>query len=437
MKSIRRKIIILCLLFFSMGIGTACSKQKTEESIAEGMEGKPMIDPSMPADNTYHPETDFQYSWGLDEKRSFQRAPEGIYHQGGYRLYIIDETTMEPKLCCSRPDCPHEWRLESCSANIAGITSGFGYMNGLFYFDSRKSNFLNRPEKEEYAFYSMDTTGNQRKELFDYPQSGSYNLWLVHRGYLYSYFYEVTGSGQEGILRITQTSLSDPAQIRVLWERKTSSYGLKLLSAYGNYLIFSWMAWDGPAIAEIYSLNLQTGQLKQCPAEEEGGPNFMQLAGDRILITMQNHEKKWYVSCSLDFEEWFTYPDLEMSEEEQREKEPFVVQADFQYLYKDSNYKDGHYEGMDILDLKGNKIDTVDLSPLKEVTWFEDMNALVLSDPKEDGVVFLVNPQLNWGFYYFKKSEIGSGNIQVKPLMGVCSTYDYIPPEEVDMSDWR
>ena len=43
----------------------------------------------------------------------------------------------------------------------------------------------------------------------------------------------------------------------------------------------------------------------------------------------------------------------------------------------------------------------------------------------------LVTIYLAWGFYYFDKKDIGSGQIQLKGLPLVCATNDYTEPTDM------
>lgn len=85
------------------------------------------------------------------------------------------------------------------------------------------------------------------------------------------------------------------------------------------------------------------------------------------------------------------------------------------------------------MDRDGRLVDAVDLSVLNGKRRY----LALYCDPKEDGYVFMTDGSINWGFYYFKKTEIGSGQIELKPLQPVCGTYDYVPPEDFDPETWE
>ena len=69
----------------------------------------------MPADDVYHPDTDFAYSmkqtvWSCDV---IAETEKGYYIYVPYRLFYMDRDAMEPAVFCSKPNCLHEKETES------------------------------------------------------------------------------------------------------------------------------------------------------------------------------------------------------------------------------------------------------------------------------------------------------------------------------------
>lgn len=428
----KKEWCIVLSLLLCLGMLVACRPQAEnsgeETSGSDETDRMPMQDPSMPTDNVFHPETDYQYSWGKNGDY-FQRTPDGLYFWGLGRLYFLDESTLMPQICCFRPDCEHHWYEYTCTADLSGVFQGIEYMDGRLYYDAVRG----IGGKYQSQFYSVDYTGDNCKKLMDYPE---YANWIIHRGYLYSYYrvYEENAHSQEGKIMLTQTSLKDPNMTKTLWEGGWSNLRAGDVTAYGNYLIFSRLRESATAdYIDLYSLNLQTGELKQFTPPEGVLPQSFRQDGDRILVkTVKDMKTQCFFSLSLSLEDSIEYTEWE---EENINEKKIYIGADTQYIYKGVyDQANGKHENLEIMDRNGTVVDTVDLSSLDEKIKFAPL--ALYCDPKEDGYVFLANAGLNWGFYYFKKSEIGSGEIQVTPMMPVCSTYEYEKPEDIDLEKW-
>ena len=64
----------------------------------------------MPTDNAYHLETDYQDSYkGFNADFYFVDTPEGTAYKGMSRLYMISDDGSDLQLCCSKPECPHDF----------------------------------------------------------------------------------------------------------------------------------------------------------------------------------------------------------------------------------------------------------------------------------------------------------------------------------------
>lgn len=410
----------------------SCKTPEAEDStLPSKVDSVPMQDPSMPADNEFHPETDYQYSWGggVPGPSYFQRTLDGLYFVGGDRLYFIDEETTTPQLCCIRPDCSHHWDEEDCTA-VGTYDGGIQYMDGRFYYiDSHDP-------KKGYQFCSMDSTGNNRKLLVDdYPRSVEF---VIHRGYLYSYYLEFDASqnSNAGSLILTQISLKDPSMRKTLWTKSVKEENGDIISpgeitAFGNYLIFSRHKEDGISLyIELYSLNLQTGEWKQFSSLEGAKAVSFKQVGDRVVVeTIQPNKEQRFFSFSLTLEDPVAYPEWKAEDLEHGE---ICIGSDTEYLYKwTSDMKNSLHGEMEIMDTEGNVVDTIDLSSVFNEKWW---SLRLYSDFKEDGYVLIAGMRLNWGFYFFKKSDIGSGKLELKPLMPVCGTNQYIRPEELEVN---
>lgn len=306
-NSMKKKGYIWVLLLLCFGILTACQTQQKQGEISGSGETDsiPMQDPSMPTDNVFHQETDYQYSWDGFWKY-FQRTPDGLYFWGLGRLYFLGEATLMPQVCCLRPDCEHHFADDACTADMVHGIHGIGYMDGRFYYDE------SRVEGDKYQgrFCSKDYTGDNRKKLRNYPESV---YWIVHRGYLYSYYleYEENEHSEEGKIVLTQTSLKNPDMTKTVWIGGKSSVHPEEVTAYENYLIFSRRQYSSEAYwIDLYSLNLQTGELKQFLPPDGVLPQSFRLTGDRILINaVRGNKEEYFFSLSLTLEDAIHYPE--------------------------------------------------------------------------------------------------------------------------------
>lgn len=426
---------LFLVIWFTMV--TACAKpaeesgSPAEESGEVPTDTKPMTDDAMPADNRYHAETDYQYSWNWQGGETyFQRIPEGIAYWGLERLYMIDEADMQPQPCCLRPDCGHRWDDLTCTAGMLWSTQGIGYANGqLYYTEEKPSN------KGKGELYSMTPAGIDRKKQVDYPQS-RFSSWILHRGYLYSYYLESSEADRKEsetrrTLKLTQTSLADPSQTKTLWTAgKCEQWERGYMAAYGNYLIFS-RGVGSIGHGTLFSLNLQTGELK-----EFSGWGGNQLLGftmgeNKVFVKAMTKEKISFASLSLDFEEQRDYPEWDIPMDAVEEISGISICSDSKYIYRQIFSTNQEAIQMEIMDWQGRALDTVDVSVFNGKGGCQ-----IFCDPEEDGSVFITSGGRNWGFYYFQKSEIGSGAVQLQPLPQVCGGFEYVPPGEVDSSDW-
>ena len=96
---------------------------------------------SYPADDSYHFETDCQYSVGSQGKGGvIAESAEGYYFaltiHGQHSLFFVDKATMETIPLCGKPNCLHyegtdEGKRELCNAHFVGAQ-----YEGTVYFNN-------------------------------------------------------------------------------------------------------------------------------------------------------------------------------------------------------------------------------------------------------------------------------------------------------------
>ena len=373
---------------------------------------------AIPTDNAYHSETDYQ-DWGKTGTDYFAETPEGISYDGLERLYLLSRNAGMPQLCCSRPECRHTWGEEGCSAKLDNLASnGIQYMNGQLYY------LENNMETNGQSLYRMDGNGDNRKLLWE--NLPHVDAFVCHRGQIYLYYAEHP-TERTSILKLGRLNpKKTEAEPEVIWQKEineNSSHLGRFISAHGNYLIFMDVnSQDGGDC--LYSMDLQSGEVYTCHFQKEALPQKFTIVGERVCVWVLAGEEYQLGSFSLKFEEEKYFQEYTRPFDPEY-KANIQIAGDQKYLYWWENRWDGaSEEPLRILDAELQLVDTVD------ITAFRGSMDVYIS-PGDEGTVFLNRREMNWGFYYFDKKDIGSGQIQLKGLPLVCATNDYTEPTDM------
>ena len=373
---------------------------------------------ALPTDNIYHLETDYQDSYkGVNAVFYFADTPEGTAYNGFGRLYLLSGDTAMPQLCCFRPECRHASYADDCPASLFSLNdNGFQYMNGKFYYIAHTAN--------KAQLCRMDVTGENHEILREEPGAlleGGSGL-VFHRGFLYIYCVEEL-SEQSSALKLYQLDLENPAsEMKLLWSENIPGLAgapSGNITARGHYLFFQNK--NNPLYADaattpalLHSLDLQTGNVYDCVLPQGEVPDEFAVVDDRVFVSVLTEAGYRLTSFSYTFEERTDFP-------KRAQKESFRLCGDPQYLYLWWMEAPLLY----ILDKNGQPMDTLDISFFSET---DIPIAGIRASMLEDGRVFITASERNWGFHYFEKSEIGSGQIQLKGLAMVCLGNQYTEP---------
>ena len=379
---------------------------------------------AMPTDNAYHLETDYQDSYKGNNSFYFTDTPEGTAYNGSGRLYMIPDDASALQVCCSKPECQHSSFAVTCTAAMPWMERGPQYMNGKLYYIETSGNTTN--------LCRMDVTGENREVLREESTeflAGNSGL-VFHRGFLYVYCME-NRSEQSTTLKLYQLDLKTPSsEMKLLWEEEIPGMSISLVSnftARGNYLFFQDPNFDLYTDKEttpilLHSMDLQTGKIYDCILPNGELPTEFAIVDDRVFVSVLTNEGYRLISFSYTFEEPADFP-------ERAQQEKIYLCGDPKYLYIWQKKVPTLY----ILDKNAQQLDAVDISFFQP----KSSSAMVRSSMLEDGRVYITKGGANFGFYYFDKSEIGSGQIQLKGLPIVCSVDEYFDPIPMpDDFDW-
>ena len=386
---------------------------------------------AMPTDNAYHLETDYQDSYrGINVNFYFADTPEGTAYNGQNRLYMISGDTPSLQLCCFKPECRHDFYSDNCSAILSQVhNTGFQYMNGKLYYIETTGNTAN--------LCCMDITGENREILREDPAellAGNSGL-VFHRGFLYIYCME-NRSEQSTTLKLYQLDLENPASdMKLLWEEEIPGMSMCLdakFTARGNYLFFrdpNYNLYMDTATTPVllHSMDLQTGKIYDCILPNGELPTEFAVVDDRVFVSVLTKDGYRLTSFSYTFEDSADFP-------ERARQEDFLLRGDTKYLYL--WWMNG--PTLYILDKNGQQVDSVDISFFSDPTELGRFIAGIYISMQEDGRVFLTMADFRWGFHYFDKSEIGSGQIQIKglPMVAGREYSDPVPMPDDFTWDW-
>ena len=239
---------------------------------------------------------------------------------------------------------------------------------------------------------------------------------IFHRGMMYLAT-ETRDEKSVGHVALTGYSMEDPKkEPEILYEavNENSSNGLRGLTAYGNRLYFYRPEADTDR-RELCILDLRTREVTVVPPPDDTkGPLSMTFQGGKLLLDCPiiheedgSNEKRLY-RCDPDG-----------SHMELLSDRAAMYAADEQYIYLTPYYfTEGREDDcIHICDPAMNELDCIDLSELGDPASFSSVNCfpvnsdqvfLILRVREADGVVF--------HYYWFSKSEIGSGNIEPHPF---------------------
>ena len=367
-----------------------------------GRDGEP--EPA-PTDDSYHPQTDFQASWYVyGSNRIFTESEEAYYfiaYTGGQAfLYSAHKDTMEPQPLCQREGCLHGEEPDYHTRTLcdAFIEEGaqyayIGFADGYLYLLSGLGNCsplvrIHEKTGERTAMYWLDKVKGTNA--------------AIHRGYLYT----VTAHENNvnySISQIWRHSL-EKKESELLCEIPTSYSESNDLKAFGNSLFIRGLNPDELRQSVYYRLDLISGEQEMMPLPDgETDVELTSYQGEILCGTVPLAEQDRWNEASMTM---YTFgSEWERIQQGQTGYLPFT--ADQDYFYQWNTLLGERPQLSDrtlfICDAQGEQVDSLSLDGLDLLS--------VYVGPGEN--VFLADIGLGESntYYYFPKSEIGTGRI--------------------------
>lgn len=374
---------------------------------------------SYPTDNTYHFETDSQYSfYSQGGFRNFAESEEGYYFtlniSGLGYIFYMDKSTMKPVALCGKPNCLHyreteEEKISLCNAQLSGL----GFLPPLFYSDGHLYTFQISEDPSKYNFVEIQKDGSSRKTLLTIEkENADSSCFAVHRGKLY-HLLATYNENMESIFKVLCYSLQKPQKNPecIFQLEGNDIFAMMDLKLYGNYLYFGIYE---KGKRQYYAVNLITKQGRHIFEfdEEKTGIYNLAVLDSRIVTNRYYEDQYYYEDLSSDRLKAKMYiADLDGSHVEVLNEvinEPYS--ADANYLYQWTKWSAGKLlaetPSIWIYDKNGTLL--VEYDPLKEVPDYRD----IYVSPGEYVFLYCTNR-----ICYFSKSEIPSGTITPKVLI--------------------
>ena len=387
----------------------------------------------MPTDDTYHMETDYAYGVNLrPDMLNLAPTGNGFYMHVTHTLFYMDADAMEPVPVCNKPNCLHYAepeldRFRACNAYFSLLYQPYTtFFDGHLYCISMVPIIGDQYNREQPALVRTDPDGTNRKTLCRFERNAMIEAAIAHRGIMYvstrAWLENGTTAAEIWAYSLTETN-REPELILTLPEYNQYS-GAQYLTAYGNCLYFSrYLSEDGKRELCIY--NIQTGEMTTLPTLEDGfSPQSVSFLGDKMLIVYRLYYQLDGVEGEAGFPERLYLCNLDGSNPELLIEGLGDYSADDRYIYRvPFVYTPGNEDTcLRIFDETGSEVDQVDLSELMDG---KPLGEAGLYIPMGDrAMVWLrVKKQSRVYVYWFSKSEIGSGQIEMHPLIDYDKEY--------------
>ena len=225
----KKRIIICSILAVSLLITGCQSKEKVKNSTSTKI--------TMSDSDDYIMEEDACHNFN-EYASSIVPEEKGYYYIMNQKLCYYDKSIDKCVYVCSKVDCEHETGNQNCDANIDGFHNCMYHYKDNLYFIQTTSD-QNGNFALEMVRVSED--GSERESLYSFlnyvgGEGLNYNNY-IHRGYLY-YTVNNEDAGKKEKATIYRRALEKDAVEEVYYE--TEGYGTRLDSfkAYGNELYF-------------------------------------------------------------------------------------------------------------------------------------------------------------------------------------------------------
>lgn len=375
-----------------------------------------------PTDDTYHFETDSQYTFYTQGGfRNFAETENGYYFSmninGSCFLFYADKKDMQPIILCNRPNCLHYeefdvGKRELCTALVNSTET----VTPLFYSEGNLYTIASAKGSYSKELLKIESDGSSRKiiSLLDKVGGFSYDGLAIHRGYLYivSNIYDENMNTWVSLWRL---SLNKPNNAPEMIAKIKAEKALVImdLKIYGNHLYFS--TWSGER--KYYHMNLDNSneihqilEIGNFTNDKKYDEIYNVAIWGNQLVTELIHidNNMGDGSCVDQYKCELYIADLDGSNLREWQDVPNApYSADNTYFYKWSMWSGGQFLNKEpflrIYDQDWNLL--VDYDPSEYIDTIWD----VYISPGE--FVFLFTDEI---IYYFSKSEIPTGKITPK-----------------------
>jgi len=413
-------VLILCMLLV---FSTGC--QRTPVTPVGSL-----IVENMPTDISFHPETDCSYQLmsSLDGN-TITETENGYYLIANEFLVFTDYDTMTTVPVCAKPNCrhnlaPNQDELLACNAyfrQVGGILSSIFYYNGDLYIyhglGKDQANGLISSDSffSQYcALTRISPDGSQRKtiQLIENPLTG---YSCIHRGRFYVFKESFDEQG------LTFTELWSYSLVKPTEEPQCVYRSKGLLNAtntlvteffaYGNYLYFREEVESGKFETKI--LDLLTNEWTVLGEDENQSSVWSFIANQSLMTYFRDPTVVISDPNELDNKSLYKVS-IDGSSAELLGNYPFGnVAADNEYIYMSDPYVGNRTEmKMHIYDHDMNLIDEFSYKQIGATD--ETLRLCTVHPTQKDRVVFKAGIRWEVVYFYFDRSEIGSGNILLK-----------------------
>lgn len=362
----------------------------------------------MPTDDAYHFQTDSQYMFAGGDIccRDVAASGKGYYFLSQGMLYYCDRENMEPAAVCAKPECSHTG--SNCAANFQDMLGSVYWQDGYVYVKGIANG--------NTGLYRVKEDGTDRMMLFSLENGetcGNSNL-VIHRGAFYCLASAMKPSGETAYRLLTgplDRLTEEPEELCAF----TGDNTVQDLRAYGNYLYLTRVNENGRTVVMV--LDLRAAAEGFCEAEIGGNEAYGYGFLDGSLLVS---DERW--SAESGSRILAMQPDGSGAQTLLEYTAPGEVFAsDGEYLYivqrmYDAQLADdaGEFNPViTVLNKDGSVADTVTV-PYNILRWSLGQYYAVAS---ADGRVFIQN-YYGSAVLWFDTAEIGSGTVEVHPLIG-------------------
>jgi hypothetical protein len=395
------------LLIIALALLCSCSTQKS----------------AYPTDNTFHAGTDYQYNmFASTNVYCMADAGEGFYFWVPMCLLYIDKATLAPIPVCNKPNCQHYNEADSerfalCNAFIPPTTNKISlFWNDNNLYAIQRSELSGK--RQEIIRISAD--GSRREKLHSLGKVAVISGVVVHRGYMYIALtsYDENTSVSCGLWAYSLTNPNEKPRLLLELEGRGNHSVVGNMTAYGNQLYFYIIKNDQFDDTVFVSYDILTDELHEIMTTDDGyKTSLVTFVKDKMVLVRVNTTTET-LGTPVPYEQQLWLCDLDGGNPRMLSTDYGIIATDGEYIYRGADYwipnNPDHY--LHIYDADYNELDKIDLNELPGVT---DPRMFAYYPTMGDRVLFMENGLRSGRSYmfWFDKSQIGSGAIEVHPVM--------------------